>query len=231
MERFRSAPNASFAERYSARRVRVWSVLLTSILTKKYWLKAVAHWVSFIALGILVSQLVISKVVISKSLPTCGQWLPSEGNYTDTDFFYTNQELLLNETPAAESYVRSCYRRGGSQGILDCGKFASRFLEHQIEHQVSCPFDPKVCLPNSSSAFIMESSNITLSNLGINSKHGKSIALRRRSACAVVNATMFKTGVLTSRNASYLQENETETYFSFVKASSTGEDIEFSFRN
>lgn len=169
--------------------------------------------------------------MISKSLPTCGQWLPSEGNYTDTDFFYTNQELLLNETPAAESYVRSCYRRGGSQGILDCGKFASRFLEHQIEHQVSCPFDPKVCLPNSSSAFIMESSNITLSNLGINSKHGKSIALRRRSACAVVNATMFKTGVLTSRNASYLQENETETYFSFVKASSTGEDIEFSFRN
>jgi hypothetical protein len=168
--------------------------------------------------------------VISKSLPTCGQWLPSEGNYTDTDFFYTNQELSLNKTLDAESYVRSCYRGGGSQGILDCGKFASRFLEHQVEHQVSCPFDPKVCLPNSSSAFIIESSNITLSNLGINSKHGKSIALRRRSTCAVVNATMFKTRVLTSRNASYLQANETETYFSFAKASA-GEDIEFSFRN
>ncbi|KAH8659284.1 hypothetical protein BGZ60DRAFT_121531 [Tricladium varicosporioides] len=189
---------------------------------------ATGHWILFIALGVIVSQIVLGKVVVSKALPTCGQWYPATtvgGTFTqEGNRVYS--ELLLNQTLNVDSYVRSCYPRGGSQGILDCNKFVTRSLSYQVQHDRPCPFNSTACMPDARSTVILESGNITLSNLGLNSKYSKEISIQRRSTCAVLDADIFRIRQASSPNASldYLK-------YSFWKEKETGKNAELIFKS
>lgn len=159
---------------------------------------AIGHWASFIALGVLVSQIVLGKVVVSKSLPTCGQWSPSmttDGSKPTEESDQIFNELQLNKTINSDNYVRSCYPLGGSEGRVDCNRFMTQSIPHRIENNKSCPFNATACYPDAKSAVVLESGNMTLSQLGLNTRHGKDISIQRRSTCAVMDANAFKTRV------------------------------------
>lgn len=148
----------------------------------------VGHWLLFIALGILVSQVVIGKVVVSRSLPTCGQWVsgrPDGPDQMTQEELLVYNELELNKTINADNYVRSCYPHGGSEGMVDCNRFITQFITHEVSDNAVCPFESTACYPNDSSAIILESGNMTLSQLGLNTKYGKDISIQRQSTCAV----------------------------------------------
>lgn len=156
------------------------------------------HWMIFIVLGVLVSQIVLGKVVVSKSLPTCGQWLPIkvvDSRLNDMETTSVFSELQLNKTINSDNYVRSCYPGGGSEGRVDCNKLMVRYIPHEVLHAQPCPFNASVCLPDAKSAITLLSSNISMSQMGINNNYAKSISIQRRSTCAVVNSTFFKTTV------------------------------------
>ncbi|KAH6666348.1 hypothetical protein B0J14DRAFT_201246 [Halenospora varia] len=189
---------------------------------------AAGHWVLFIAFGVIVSQIVLGKVVVSKALPTCGQWYPATtiGGVFTAEGNRVYSELMLNQTLNADSYVRSCYPRGGSQGILDCNKFVTRSLPYQVQQNRPCPFNSTACLPDARSTVILESGNITLSNLGLNSKYSKAISVQKRSTCAVLDADLFRIQQPSLLNASldYLT-------YSFWKEKETGKNVTLVFRS
>lgn len=189
----------------------------------------IGHWIAFIALGVLVSQIVIGKTVVSKSLPTCGQWFPK--NDTGREKYDTWHELLLNQTLNAENYVRSCYPQGVAQGLLDCNTFVSKSIPFQTEDNVACPFSESTCWKGKDSAFAMDSGNITLSQLGLNTKYGQSISLQRRTTCAVVDAKRFRTQIRTKDDLPYLTENEAIVYYSFTIDSKTKRNDSWLFRS
>ncbi|KAH6662277.1 hypothetical protein B0J14DRAFT_707742 [Halenospora varia] len=122
----------------------------------------IGHWVVFIVLGILVSQIVLGKVVVSKALPTCGLWFPisfvETGQSTEESDNIFN-ELQLNKTINSDNYVRSCYPQGGSEGRVDCNKFMVQSIPHKVEHGQPCPFDASACYPDAKSAVTLVSSN------------------------------------------------------------------------
>ncbi|KAH8674355.1 hypothetical protein BGZ60DRAFT_429373 [Tricladium varicosporioides] len=190
-------------------------------------LYAIGHWISFIALGVLVSQIVLGKTVVSKTLPTCGQWYP-KAVAENPEHTQVYRELTLNLTIDAENYVRSCYPQGGSQGILDCSKFMTRSFSSKTEGKVSCPFEDTACLPDARSAVILESGNITFSQLGFNSKYGKELSVRRRSTCAVLTLLVLLKALLTVMETSPAAladtSNDTRVY-SFYKMNSTAEEF------
>jgi hypothetical protein len=157
----------------------------------------IGHAVLFIALGVLVSKIILGNTVVSKAVDTCGVWVPTiaaDGNFT-TESNLITEELWLNQTLNSESYVRSCYSNGGSQGILDCNRFATQSLPYRLYSDEACPFNSSVCLPDDTSAFRMVTDNITLSQLGMNGKYSNEIAIQRQSTCAVLNASLFLTEV------------------------------------
>lgn len=125
------------------------------------------------------------------------------------------QELTINLTIDAENYVRSCYPQGGSQGILECNKFLTRSFSSTTEEEVPCPFQDTACLPDANSAVILDSGNITFSQLGFNTKHGKDLSINRRSTCAVMSKKIsLKTStllLLVSTRPQYLSATGTLT--------------------
>ncbi|KAH7333114.1 hypothetical protein BKA65DRAFT_479680 [Rhexocercosporidium sp. MPI-PUGE-AT-0058] len=127
------------------------------------------HWISFIALGVLVSQIVVGNLVVSKVLPTCGLWVPIASDPPTTESNAIFNEMKTNETINAENYVRSCYPKGGSQGIIACDKFITRSFQQQTIEGQACPFKG-VCLPNANSAVTFDSGNMTFSELGLNTR-------------------------------------------------------------
>ncbi|KAK6513405.1 hypothetical protein TWF281_005031 [Arthrobotrys megalospora] len=157
---------------------------------------ALGHVCVFIAAGLLVSQVVVGKVVVSKITPTCGQWYPrdQESNSTEDARQHRRieQEFHVNRTMDAENYVRSCYDRSGSQAVIDCDKFITRSIPFRTESNTRCPFRNGTCWKGENLAFTMDTGNITLSQLGINNKYGKHISFRRLTQCTVVNANLFR---------------------------------------
>lgn len=156
------------------------------------------HWVVFIVLGVLVSQIVLGKVVVSKSLPTCGQWLPIEvveNGVNNDETNSINNEMQLNKTINSDNYVRSCYPGGGSEGRVDCNKVMVQSIPHEILHAQPCPYNASACYPDAKSAIALLSSNISMSQMGINNNYAKRISIQKRSTCAVMVADAFKTTV------------------------------------
>ncbi|KAH9212741.1 hypothetical protein DL95DRAFT_303675 [Leptodontidium sp. 2 PMI_412] len=171
------------------------------------------HWISFIALGVLVSQIVVGNLVVSKVLPTCGLWFPIGSDPPTAESDQIFNEIKTNETINSENYVRSCYPKGGSQGIIACDKFITRSFQQQTIEGQACPFKG-VCLPNANSAVTFDSGNMTFSELGLNTRHGKELSVNRRSTCAPPPGT----------------DNNTRVY-SFFKDVDTGENETIPFNN
>jgi hypothetical protein len=123
-------------------------------------------------------------------LPTCGVWLPQDtSSISEADQIF--HELTVNLTIDADNYVRSCYPQGGSQGILDCNKFITRSFSSKSEEKIACPFQDSICVPDAKSAVILESANITFSQLGFNTRYGKELSVHRRSVCAILSKKLL----------------------------------------
>ena len=188
------------------------------------WLAlATLHIIGFLAAGILTSQLVIGRVVVSKHTPSCGQWGTNASKPVDPVSAIQYDEFHLNRTIDTDNYVRNCYPQGISRDMLDCGILISRSLNIKTESNLPCPFDPKICLNGTSSAFAMDSGNITLSKLGINGKFSKHVSVRRRNVCAPISAQPFVSRVLTSEDEAFLGEDETMFLLSYYEAG--GENV------
>lgn len=199
------------------------SVLLKFLIT--------AHWLGFIALGILTSKTVVGKTVVSRRTSSCGRWVMSsstpEGDsaHSADEWQSTRSELLYNATLDANNYAHNCYGGESSRGFFDCSKFVSRSLPFSEEHNVSCPFQQGICMPGENSAFAMDSGNISFSALGINKKHSKDLSVRRRTTCAVVNQLAFFLGTTTGP-----AENQTNFMFSFWTDSPGGANATIGYR-
>lgn len=193
--------------------------MLTSMLMK---LAIMAHWLVFIALGILTSQVVMGRTVVSRRTSTCGKWgvkgpAPSiESVNASGEYAKATNELWYNWTMDADNYVHNCYGEQSARGFFDCSKFMSRSLPFSEEHNVACPFEHGICLAGDNSAFAMDSGNISFSALGLNRKHSKDLSIRRRSTCAVVDPNPFYIGSLTIEDPTLPStENQTAFVWSF----------------
>ena len=162
--------------------------ILTSVLLK---LAITAHWLVFITLGILTSQVVMGRTVVSRRTSTCGKWAvkgtpPSiESAAASDEYRKAQNELWYNWTMDADNYVHNCYGGQSARGFFDCSKFMSRSLPFSEEHNVTCPFEHGICLAGDNSAFAMDSGDISISALGINRKHSKHLSVLRRSTCSM----------------------------------------------
>ena len=187
-----------------------------SVLLKLF---VIAHWLAFIASGILTSRIIVGRTVVSRVTSTCGRWMAMDPPSSDsTEELYEWQsatnELWLNGTLDAQNYVQNCYDDDQStRGFFDCTKFVKRSLPHSEEHNVTCPFEQGFCLAGENSAFAMDTGNISFSSLGINKLHAKDLSVRRRSTCAVVDSLPFYIGPLTADDGQ--GGNDTAFAFSF----------------
>ncbi|KAH7086537.1 hypothetical protein FB567DRAFT_550023 [Paraphoma chrysanthemicola] len=150
---------------------------------------ATVHYVAYIAAGILTSYIVVGRLVVSSTIPSCGQWTGRDTS--ELASLLTWQSLRLNETQDADNYVRNCYPLGVSRGILDCDKLVTRSLPYHLEHNVQCPFGSELCSERPNGAVVLDSGAISFQNLGINTKFARTLSVQRRSVCAVVPDTPF----------------------------------------
>lgn len=164
------------------------------------------HWLAFVGLGILTSQIITGSVVKSAGTNTCGYWIPREGNSQAETFdqtvtgeedvisaladFSAARELRLNQTLDAENYVRNCYNRL-TAGMFNCDKLITRGIVIR-EEMVDCPFDSAVCDTPTKQSIALDSGRIKFSQLGINWKHAAKFSIRRRTICAPLTESPFK---------------------------------------
>lgn len=194
------------------------------------------HWLVFIALGVLTSQIVIGRTVVSKKTGTCGKWALKESQPQNDSAVSSDEwtrwlnEFGYNGTLDADNYVHNCYNDKSARGFFDCSKFVSRSLSFSEEHNVSCPFERGFCMAGENSAFSMDSGNISFSALGINKKHSKDLSVRRRTTCAVVDQNPFYIGMVAREDESAPGGFHTVFNYSF-NTDESGENVTLSFRN
>lgn len=157
---------------------------------------SLAHILGFLGAGVLTSQVLVGRIVVSRAVSGCGQWqannvTASNGPAYMSSEMFTWQSLALNNTLDAENYVRNCYPLGVSRGILDCNKFFTRHLPYHIEHDVECPYEESLCADRPKGAIALVSEPIFFRDLGINAKWATSLSTQRRSICAVIPEAPF----------------------------------------
>jgi len=187
----------------------LWSLLTLPLtvqgpLSTRDWLAtllagilALAHMLGFLAAGILTSQVVLGRHVTSKNTPTCGQWISkysvSKSGFSSDPDTWAGTEMYTNLTIDADNYVRNCYPQGVSREVLQCGTLMSRYIKFEENHNVECPFSTETCKNGSSSAFELDTGQIPLDLLGINSRFSKDLSFRRRSVCASIYSSPSRT--------------------------------------
>ncbi|KAH8649509.1 hypothetical protein BGZ60DRAFT_509214 [Tricladium varicosporioides] len=181
---------------------------------------ALGHMLCFLAAGILTSQVVVGREVTSRITPTCGQWISKysvlESGLISSPDAYVETELRTNRTIDADNYVRNCYPQGVSRDMLQCGTLMSRYLTFKENHNVECPFAAEICKNGTNSAFEMDTGEISLSDLGINSKYSKQLSFRKRSVCASIFSSPFNTGISNSSNNPSLGPGERILQYTFT---------------
>jgi hypothetical protein len=161
---------------------------------------AFGHWTFFIVAGILTSQILLGRTVISKVTPTCGRWKTAVGDgATDPVQIRIWEELEFNQTTEADNYVQNCYSSLGSQGVLDCSKLQTQALPVIVEHNATCPFPAsEICIGGNSAAFAMDTGNVSYSALGINCPTCNHLFMRKRTVCSPIDRTPFWVGTYNS---------------------------------
>lgn len=129
---------------------RVWRLVGWTIF-------ALCHAVAFLAAGIFVSRVAESgsaDVLIRG--PVCGLWqdpkafgLYSSGNKSDTlENISWNDWVILNILKASD-FTRQCYNVTTSATVpAGCNAYAPKPIEWNLSTNKTCPFDPKICLPD-----------------------------------------------------------------------------------
>ncbi|KAH7161690.1 hypothetical protein EDB81DRAFT_756199 [Dactylonectria macrodidyma] len=173
---------------------------------------ALGHGMTFIALSILTSQIVLGRTVVSKPTSTCGIWRPFH-NRSDENFFEYHQELKLDATLDADNYVQNCYFGSGKSGIFNCQSLMSQSIPFSVSEKAGCPFANDVCRTNTS--FVLDTGNVSISQLGINTKLADQLYFRRQSICAPIREEPFFFRNLTSDDVPWLKEGEVDTQYLF----------------
>ncbi|RSL98190.1 hypothetical protein CDV31_012724 [Fusarium ambrosium] len=186
---------------------------------------ALSHGIIFIALSILTSQIVLGRTVVSKVTSTCGHWIVKVDENRDSTL--THNEWRLNSTLDADNYVQNCYFGSQSTGIFDCEMLASQSIPFTVFHDADCPFQSHVCRTNS--AFAMETQNISLAQLGLNTKVASQLYFRRRSTCAPIREKLFYVKTHTSKDLPWLTDNENITIYQFDTGSTSSPNGSFSY--
>ncbi|KAM5366857.1 hypothetical protein ACJZ2D_010309 [Fusarium nematophilum] len=147
------------------------------------------------ARSIFLSALVLGHGVTFIALPTssCGLWEVNHTSTTGANQLYN--EWRLNSTLDADNYVQNCYFGSEGIGVFDCETLVSQSLPFSVSHDVDCPFESHVC--RTDSAFAMDTRNISLAQLGINSKE------------------LFYFETITSEDRSWLKGDENMTIYKF----------------
>ncbi|EEP79557.1 predicted protein [Uncinocarpus reesii 1704] len=149
---------------------------------------SLGHWIVFVALGILTSQIVTGRTVRAIRTDHCGDWLPKAMPSLDASLaeqqeaFATLNELALNSTLEADDYVRRCYG-STSYATSECTQLSKRYLSHQIE-DTECVFSKEVCSEVNGTAVAFDSGNVSFADLGLNSALSDRLFFRRRSVCS-----------------------------------------------
>ncbi|RSL59383.1 hypothetical protein CEP54_007295 [Fusarium duplospermum] len=172
---------------------------------------ALSHGIIFIALSILTSQIVLGRTVVSKATSTCGHWIVRPNNGSEKSL--ANSEWVLNSTLDADNYVQNCYFGSQGTGIFDCEKLESQSFPFSVFHNATCPFESHVC--RTDSAFAMETHNISLAQLGINTKLADQLYFRKRTTCAPIREELFYVKTYTSNDLDWLKEGDNRTLYGF----------------
>ncbi|KAM6536143.1 hypothetical protein FALCPG4_005660 [Fusarium falciforme] len=170
---------------------------------------ALGHAVTFIALSILTSQIVLGRIVVSSASSGCGQWAVER---TDNASVLTILELGLNATLDADNYVQNCYFGSTKSAIFDCERLISQSIPFSVSN-ASCPFSSDVCRTDFSLA--IDTGNVSLAQLGINTKLADQLYFRRRSICAPIREDLFHVETYTSANLSWLVGEEKLSFYRF----------------
>ncbi|TGZ79442.1 hypothetical protein EX30DRAFT_397033 [Ascodesmis nigricans] len=174
----------------------------------KGWLRillimtALGHYLLFIALGLLTTFVDVGSTVRSSYTPSCGIWYPlgslanraagSPDKLTMENFNTADivEELRLNATRDAESYIQNCLN-GVSAGaensntVLEgCGGLHVSALPYKVSN-TSCQFPDHLCgLRDITSSIELETRNISFSALGFNSPYSKHLHFSRKTVCS-----------------------------------------------
>ncbi|KAJ4309242.1 hypothetical protein N0V84_011623 [Fusarium piperis] len=172
---------------------------------------ALGHWAAFIVLSILTSQIVLGRTVVSKATLNCGKWGP---DLNSSEFNLVYNELELNATLEADNYVQNCYFNHVKSGIFGCERLMSQAMNISVSHDAECPFPSGVC--RTKFALAVDTGNVSLAHLGINTRLAHDLYFRRRSVCAPIHADLFFVGTYTSENISWFKADEKMSIYRFV---------------
>jgi hypothetical protein len=100
-----------------------------------------AHMLSSLAAGILICRVLVGRIVVSTALNSCGHWQANNITGSNSPAYQSSemltwQSLAFNNIYNVDNYVRDCYPLGVSRGALDYGKFITRYLPYQTDHDV-----------------------------------------------------------------------------------------------
>ncbi|KAM0431287.1 hypothetical protein ACHAPT_005258 [Fusarium lateritium] len=172
---------------------------------------ALGHWATFIVLSILTSQIVLGRTVVSKATSSCGKWGPDTNS---SDFNVVYNELGLNATLDADNYVQNCYFNHVKSGIFDCERLMSQSIPISVSNDAECPFPSNVC--RTKFALAVDTGNVSLAHLGINTRLAHDLYFRRRSVCAPIREDLFFVGTYTSANLSWFKPDEKMSAYRFI---------------
>lgn len=172
---------------------------------------ALGHWATFVVLSILTSQIVLGRTVVSKATSSCGKWGP---DLNSSNFNLVYNELGLNATLDADNYVQNCYFNHVKSGIFDCERLMSQAIDVSVTHDAECPFPSNVC--RTKFALAVDTGNVSLAHLGINTGLAHELYFRRRSVCAPIHEDLFYVGTYTSANLSWFKPDEKMDIYRFI---------------
>ncbi|KAI9807046.1 MAG: hypothetical protein M1825_005763 [Sarcosagium campestre] len=156
---------------------------------------ALLHWASFVALGILTSEIRTGSTVRSMETEHCGLWIQKQDITGDLSHdatrnaLATSTELEKNATLEADDYVRNCYNIQ-SEGVLDCNRLIKRSI-NVVSEQDECVFTEDICKAANGTALALDSGNVSFSDLGLNFPLSRSLSFRRRSICSPIPLEPF----------------------------------------
>jgi hypothetical protein len=86
------------------------------------------------------------------------------------------------------NYVRSCYGDDPENSI--CNLMTTRRIMWSLTQNAPCPFKPGQCLGGDNAALTIDTGNVVLASLGVNTK--SNLAWRRQSTCAPIIMEPYK---------------------------------------